>query len=352
MSSAVLAEALEVAPAILELSLGFIAGLLGASTSIALDTLALIGSSALMFFAGLEMDPDLVKRRLLKSLGVGLISFLGPLAASATALVLAGYPLRESLIAATGVSTTSVAVVYAILYSSGRTNTEDGQTLLAAAMIADVASIVVFTVLVLKPGNLLYYYVASLIVAPLLLGLLAKHIPPMGHEAEIRIVLSILLSIILFSEAVGIHAVLFSFAVGLAFSPVKGVREEAVKKLEGIVFGFLAPLFFVTAGLEIASVNTVKAVPLLLLLLFSSYPAKVIATYAGLSLFLKSLKTSILRTANLFAARLTMSSIIAFAGLKLGIIQPELSEAILVTAIIVTLLAGLTSRKAIREEDI
>jgi Kef-type K+ transport system membrane component KefB len=164
--------------------------------------------------------------------------------------------------------------------------------------------------------------------------------------------MSILLSIILFSEAVGIHAVLFSFAVGLAFSPVKSVREEAVKKLEGIVFGFLAPIFFVTAGLEIASVNTVKAIPLLLLLLFSSYPAKVAATYVGLSLFLKSLRASVLRTANLFAARLTMSSIIAFAGLKLGIISPELSEAILVTAIIVTLLAGLTSRRTIREEDI
>jgi hypothetical protein len=36
---------------------------------------------------------------------------------------------------------------------------------------------------VLKPGNLLYFYIASLIVAPMFLGFLAKHIPPMGHEA-------------------------------------------------------------------------------------------------------------------------------------------------------------------------
>jgi len=350
LSAVFLAEALGIAPALFEISLGFIVGLMGVHGATALDTLALVGSSAIMFFAGLEMDPSLIARTITRSLAIGFLSFFGPFALSTLALYLMNYPLRVSLLAATGVSTTSVAVVYAILYSTKQARTELGQTLLASTMVADVVSIVVFTVLVLRPGRLLFAYILALIVVPPLLGMLSKKMPRLGHESEVRIMLALLLSVILFSEAVGIHAVLFSFIVGLALSETASMRERALDKIGAVVFGFLAPIFFVTAGMDVAVAEPSRCWPIAAVLLATSYPSKILFTHAGLQLLMPSRELG-LRAANLFAARLTMSSIIAFAGLKSGLMPPELAESILITAIIATLLAGSTSKIAVEEEE-
>ena len=350
LSAAFLAEALDAAPALFEISLGFVIGLMGVHGATALDTLALLGSSAVMFFAGLEMDPSLIARTITRSLAVGLLSFAGPFVVSTLFLRLLGYSLRVALLAATGVSTTSVAVVYAILHATRQVQTELGQILLASTMVADVVSIVVFTALVLHPGKLLVAYIAALVLVPPLLGSLSRRAPRLGHEAEIRIMLALLLSVILFSEAVGIHAVLFSFIVGLALAETASKRTEAMDKIGAVIFGFLAPIFFVTAGMDVAVAELSRCWPIALVLLIASYPSKILATYIGLRLLVPS-KNIGLKAANLFAARLTMSSIIAFTGLKSGTLPAELAEAVLLTAIVATLLAGSTSRVAVEEEE-
>jgi Kef-type K+ transport system membrane component KefB len=139
----------------------------------------------------------------------------------------------------------------------------------------------------------------------------------------------------------------------LAFSDVAGIREKALKKLEGIIFGFLAPMFFTSAGMELARASPLSYLTTTLVLLAVSYPAKFLASYLGLKVFCKTVPQNVLRLSNVFTARLTMSTIIAYTGLKSGLLPPSISGGIMLSAVIATLAAGfIAGRSVLIEEEL
>ncbi len=351
LSSVLLAESLDVAPAVFEVLLGFVVGLSGIETSRTLEALAIMGSASLMFFAGLEMDLEMLSKNFKRSFIIGGLSFLVPLVSTISFLMLLGYSLKVSLMIATGVSTTSVAVVYSIFRKLGFIKNATGQSLLAATMIADILSIVTFSALVMKLSYSLLIYITSLVVVPPLLGRVLNRMPELAHEAEVKTIMAILLAAILFSESIGIHAVLFSFILGLAFSDASGIREEAMKKLEGIIFGFLAPMFFTAAGMELGKASPLSYLKATIILLAVSYPAKLLISYISLKRFCRASVHNLLQLSNVFAARLTMSTIIAYAGLKSGLLPPDVSGGIMLSAIIATVIAGFVAGKSILIEE-
>ena len=108
---------LGVTVALVELTLGVAAGnLFGLETDQWLDFIAAFASIVLTFLAGMEVDPAYMRRRLTASVGIGLVSFIGPFTvASVVAYLALDWTARASLIAGTALSTTSLAVVYAVL---------------------------------------------------------------------------------------------------------------------------------------------------------------------------------------------------------------------------------------------
>nr|MEB3851346.1 cation:proton antiporter [Desulfurococcales archaeon] len=184
LSGFLLGEALGVVPAIVEIILGLAAASLGVGVSPTLETLALLGSSFLMFAAGMEVDAGLLARHLLSSAMVGLASFAAPMAATMGALALLGYTAREAALAAVGASTTSVAVVYAILRARGLLSRGEGQVVLASAMVADVASILAFIALAAQTSKAMAAYFLSLFLVPPVLRALFRWLPEQSHEAE------------------------------------------------------------------------------------------------------------------------------------------------------------------------
>ena len=350
-SGVLLAEAFGIAPAVFEVLLGFIIGLTGVKGSEALEVLGLMGSASLMFFAGLEIDLESLSKTFKRSLVMGTLSFVVPLMATTTLLLLIGYTLKISLIIASGVSTTGVAVVYSILRKMNVLKNEAGQSLLAATMVTDILCIVTFSILMMNINYILLIYILSIIVIPPALSKAFKKMPELAHEAEVKLIITILLAVILFSEVVGIHAVLYSFILGLAFSGMGSLKKEALRKLEGIVFGFLAPMFFTSAGIEMASGNPTSYIYMMLILLGISYPAKILINYTVLRLFCKNITKGLFRLSNIFAARLTMSTIIAYAGLTSGFLSPDVSGGIMLSAIIATLISGLIVGKNVLAEE-
>jgi len=116
--ASVLSVELGISVALVELALGVIAGnLFGLDANT--DWLAFIASFAsivLTFLAGAEVDPDDFRERFGASMAIGLVSFIGPfIVATLIALGPLGWTLKASLIASTALSTTSLAVVYAVL---------------------------------------------------------------------------------------------------------------------------------------------------------------------------------------------------------------------------------------------
>jgi Kef-type K+ transport system membrane component KefB len=118
--ASVLSVELGVTVALLELTLGVVAGnVFHLQTQEWLDFIAKFASIVLTFLAGIEVDPAYMRRRLGASVGIGMVSFVGPfVVASAVAYLLLDWSTRASLIAGTALSTTSLAVVYAVLVST------------------------------------------------------------------------------------------------------------------------------------------------------------------------------------------------------------------------------------------
>jgi Kef-type K+ transport system membrane component KefB len=114
--------------ALVELSLGVLVGnVFDLHSREWLDFVASFASIVLTFLAGIEVDPVYMRRRLRASVGIGVASFVGPfVVASFVAWLLLDWSGRASLIAGTALSTTSLAVVYAVLVERGLTDTASG----------------------------------------------------------------------------------------------------------------------------------------------------------------------------------------------------------------------------------
>src|ERR1700728_5201363 len=102
-----------------------------------------IGAIVLTFLAGAELDPVVFRRKWKEALAIGLVSFLLPfLGCAAAAHYGLGWDMMASLLAGVAMSTTSVAVVYAVMIEFGFNTTEYGKTVLAACFITDLGTVI------------------------------------------------------------------------------------------------------------------------------------------------------------------------------------------------------------------
>ena len=107
-----------------------------------INFLALLGSGVLTFLAGAEIDPRSLKANLCASVMIGIISFAVPFAIVwLFAQSVLGWKLHEAQIAGIALSTTSVAVVYAVMIEGGFSDTAMGKMILAACFITDFGTV-------------------------------------------------------------------------------------------------------------------------------------------------------------------------------------------------------------------
>src|SRR5437764_2517312 len=105
--------------------------------------LAGIGAIVLTFLAGAELDPVVFRLKWKEAAAVGLASFLFPfLGCAAGAHYVLGWEVMPSWLAGVAMSTTSVAVVYAVMLEFGFNTTEYGKTVLAACFVTDLGTVI------------------------------------------------------------------------------------------------------------------------------------------------------------------------------------------------------------------
>ena len=347
-SGSLLGEALGVASAAVELVLGVAAGIAGIRSVEPLELLALIGSVFIMYVAGLEVDPSLLRRYLVKSVLGGLASFAAPAVSVYLVLAALGVGPLEAAYASVGVSTTSVAVVYAIVRRTGLSRRPVGQVIIAVAMAADIASILAFAALAAGPSPVLALYFTGLAVFVWVMARFLEWASGGENEVELRLILAFLLAASFVSEYAGVHAILFAFLLGVATRRTVLGDRSLEGKVAGLTFGFLAPLFFVNAGIHGAPSNPVLYTEEALLLLAASYPVKVASSHAVLRLI--SPRRPPLRLSTVMGARLTVSTIIAYEGEAAGILPHDLAGAVIVSALAATVLSAVLSGTAIPEQ--
>ena len=129
--------------ALVEIVVGAFGGnLIGMPLTPWINYLAGFGAILLTFLAGAEIDMVVVRRNLGASLGIGIFSFLLPyLGCMLAARYLLGWPWPQAQIAGISLSTTSVAVVYAVMVETGLNKTELGKIILAACFVTDLGTV-------------------------------------------------------------------------------------------------------------------------------------------------------------------------------------------------------------------
>src|SRR5947209_13772208 len=149
LAASVISIRLGISVALAEIGFGVIGGnFLGLHITPWINFLATFGSVLLTFLAGAEIDPDALRRHLKASLSIGAVSFALPcLGAFLFALFVAHWRLRSAEIAGIAVSTTSVAVVYAVMVETGLNRTDIGKLILAACFVTDFGTVLALGVL-------------------------------------------------------------------------------------------------------------------------------------------------------------------------------------------------------------
>src|SRR6266705_980594 len=134
---------LGVSVALIEIGMGVIGGnFLGFQTTPWIDFLATFGSGLLTFLAGAEIEPESLRRHLKPTLVIGSLSFAAPFfGAWMFAQYVAGWELHQAWIAGIALSTTSVAVVYAVMIETGLNKTQLGKLILAACFVNDFGTV-------------------------------------------------------------------------------------------------------------------------------------------------------------------------------------------------------------------
>jgi Kef-type K+ transport system membrane component KefB len=321
-----------------------------------IEVMSLIGLAFLLLLAGLEVDVDRFRGRLLRVSSAGFVLSFGLALAAGLALD-AGGLVASPLLVAIMLSATSLGVVIPVLKDSAEATTTFGQLVIASASIADVATIVLLSLffsaesasvgaqLVLLGGFGLFAVAIALALAGLersmhLTSALAR-LQDTTAQIRVRGAFLLLGLFVVLADRFGLEAILGAFAAGAVLRIVD--RDEAMThpqfrlKLEAAGFGIFVPFFFVASGirLDLAALfdsgKALASVPLFVgaLLLARGAPALLYRAEVGLH---RSLAGGLLQ-----ATSLGFFVVAGEIGRELGLVS-DATYAALVTAGLVSVL--------------
>ena len=243
---------------------------------------------------------------------------------------------RASLIAGTALSTTSLAVVYAVLVERGLTDTSIGKLLMSATFVTDLCTALALSGIFIKPN---IWFPVFLIVSVVLVVALPRIAPwffsRYGNrviEPEIKLVFACLLILMVLADASNGHAVLPAFVLGLVMSRhYQGHREEQ-KRLRVVAFAFLTPFFFIKGGLNVSLGAVVSNLGLLAVLVAAKMAPKVGLIYP---LARRADRRHAAFATLLMSTGLTFGTISSLYGLNAGIID-KTQFSLLVTVVVIS----------------
>jgi Kef-type K+ transport system membrane component KefB len=348
LAASLVSVRLGVSVALVEIGLGVIAGnFLGFHTTTWIDFLATFGSGLLTFLAGAEIDPVSLRRHLRKSLTIGAVSFLLPfMAAFGFAYFVIGWTLSASEIAGTALSTTSVAVVYAVMIESGLADRELGKLILAACFVTDLGTVIALGILFanISPALLLFIAatVAALFLLPKAMPWFMRTMPNRVSEPEIKFVFLVLFVLGGLATSASSVAVLPAYLVGLAIAGAFARDRVIVIRMRAIAFSILTPFYFIKAGLYVALPALVGGAGLVVAFLAVKVGAKTVGVWPTARAFGMPVREANYTTL-LMSTGLTFGSISALFGLTNGLIdQPTytiLVTVVILSAVVPTLIA-------------
>jgi Kef-type K+ transport system membrane component KefB len=299
--------------------------------------IATFASIVLTFLAGAEVDPDDFRERWKASVSIGVVSFIGPfIVAGLIAYGPLGWDTKAALIAGTALSTTSLAVVYAVLVETGLNSTSIGKLIMSACFVTDMGTAIALSAIFIKPNA---WFPAFLVVSIGLIVLLPKLAPWFFRrygdrviEPEIKLVFLCLFILMVLANAAKGHAVLPAFVLGLVMAKHYQEHKLEQERLRVVAFAFLTPFFFLRGGLNLSLGAVVANLGLLAILFGAKMVPKV-----GLIMPLarRYVPEHATFTTLLMSTGLTFGTISSLYGLQAGIID-KTQFSLLVTVVVLS----------------
>src|SRR5580704_5253604 len=310
--------------------------------------LAGIGAIVLTFLAGAELDPKVFKLKWKEAAAVGLASFLFPfLGCAAAAHYLLGWQVMPSWLAGVAMSTTSVAVVYAVMLEFGFNTTEYGKTILAACFITDLGTVValglIFAPFTAKTAIFLVAGIAAIVFVPWATQGLFKRYGGRPSEFETKFLLLSRLGMGALATWADSEAVLPAYLIGMVLAGTVGKDHALVRRLRTLTFGLLTPFYFIRAGSFVSIPALIAAPSAFVFFLIVKVAAKIVSVYP-VTKFFGSPSKEAMYTTLLMSTGLTFGTISSLFGLSHGIIDQgqysALVAAVIASAVIPTMIAN------------
>jgi Kef-type K+ transport system membrane component KefB len=334
--------------ALVEIMVGAVAGnAIGLDITPWVNFLAGFGAIMLTFLAGTEIDSQIIRKKLGPSVGIGVASFTAPyVGVLLWAHYVEGWTWPQAQIAGISLSTTSVAVVYAVMIESGFNKTELGKIILAACFITDLGTVLALGIVFAHYDAWLALFGAATAVVLWLLPRLAPWLfEQVGHrvsEPQTKFVLLVLLSLGGLAVIAGSEAVLPAYLVGMALAPAFMKEPELSHRMRVIAFTILTPFYFLKAGSLVSLATITSAAGLILIFLALKMVTKFVGILPLTRLYEFEGREGMFTTL-LMSTGLTFGTISALFGLTNKIIDQQqytiLVAAVIGSAVVPTLIA-------------
>jgi Kef-type K+ transport system membrane component KefB len=358
---------------VLEIAAGIVIGpsVLGwVKVDLPISILSVLGLAFLLFLAGIEVELERLRGRLLIFVGSAFLLSLGLALLAGFGLYLAGQVVSPLLIAIILVAT-ALGIVVPLLKDANESASDFGQLIIAGATFAELGSIILLslffsreasstaTKLVLLTGFVL---LASGFAFTVLRLERSKHIAAVllrlqDTTAQIRVrgAFMLLVAFVALASTLGLETILGAFIAGVILRLVDGDRmmthPQFRQKLEAIGFGVFIPVFFVTSGLQFdlpalfASPTTILRVPAFLaaLLIVRGLPALLYRPLVGTR---RSMAAGLLQATSL-------SFIVAATqiGGELGLITKATGAALITAGLLSVLIFPLLALTLLRRRE-
>lgn len=306
------------------------------------------GAIVLTFLAGAELDPAVFRAKLGEAVVIGLVAFFAPFfGCAAAAHYLLHWSAQASWLTGVALSTTSVAVVYAVMLELGLNRTEYGKSILAACFVNDLGTVIALG-LIFAPFTLrtLVFAVGCAAALVAIYWITPRFFHRYGNrpsEMEAKYLLFVLFGLGALATWSDSEAVLPAYLIGMVLAGTVGKDHVLVRRLRTLTFGLLTPFYFIRAGSFVSIPALIAAPAIFLILLVAKMITKIVGVYPSTKAFgyphIERVYTTMLMSTGL-----TFGTISALFGLSHKIVDQaqysHLVATVILSAIVPTVVAN------------
>lgn len=314
---------------------------------------ASFGGIFLTFLAGTEVDLNLMKDKFSESFLIGFLSFLAPfLAIFIVTYLIVGWSFTESLLIATALSETSIAIVFSVLKESGLFNYELGKIIMIATFITNLSVAVVLNLLFLEVNlsTLIFYIIsAAVLFIAYKYSYLIFNSGSLKNklvEVEVKYIFLLLLFLIFLANFGGGIAILPAFILGSLFSNYFKENQFA-DKLQTIAFGVITPIFFIISGMKVSISLIIPLIGVLVLIFAVRQVSKYIGVFYLAKHYFNENKHFI---TYMMSTGLTFGLVAAVFGLNHNIISPSHYSLIIAILVLSAVIPSFIAQKFFKPE--